>query len=108
MRCMILLLAALALVACGSSPENDPVLLALKGNPPNSIPARHLPKLRRGAVSCDIHNEGLMDQYMTCWWPSGKPTSSAILTYYGGGLWRPHPENIIAPGGKPISKRLPI
>lgn len=103
------LCAVLGLGACSSNPERDPVYLALKANPPTSIPAKHLPKLRRGIVSCDVFEEGAAQQYMTCWWPAGRSVPPvALLTYYGGGLRRPHPDNIIAPGGEPISDYLLI
>lgn len=103
------LCAALALTACGSSSDNDPIYLALKANPPTKIPAKHLPKLRRGIVSCDVYKEGTAGQYMTCWWPAGG-SNFATLTYYGAGqgLRRPHPKNIIAPGGKYITGFIPI
>jgi len=93
------------LVACGSAPENDTVYQALRANPPTEIPERHLEKLRQGRFSCDVREEGTARQYMTCWWPGSR---TAILTYYGGGLRRPSPDKIIAPGGKPISSRIPI
>ncbi|MGJ8627619.1 MAG: hypothetical protein ACSHXB_11735 [Sulfitobacter sp.] len=62
------LIALTALLSgCGAHNANDPAFLALKANPPTSIPAKHLPKLRRGIVSCDLFNEGKSSQYMTCW-----------------------------------------
>lgn len=74
--------AVAVLTACGPAPENDPIYQALRANPPTEIPAKHLPKLRRGGVSCDFFNEGRVDQYMTCWWPAGKPTQVAGLHFY--------------------------
>ncbi len=100
---------ALGLAACGPATENDLIFHALKANPPTRIPAKHLPRLRRGAVACDVYNEGQASQYMTCWWPASRSTPPvAYLSYYGGGFRRPHPDNIIAPGGKPISDYLEI
>ncbi len=107
LKYLILFLANSGLTACG--PKNDPRYLALKANPPTQIPAKHLPKLRRGIVSCDVYDEGKASQYMTCWWPAnGSVPPVAALTYYGGGLRRPHPDNIIAPGGEPITDFLPL
>jgi hypothetical protein len=100
--------AAAVLTACGTTPENDPIYQALRANQPTEIPAKHLPKLRGGRASCDVYNEGRADQYMTCWWPSGLPVQTASLSYYGAGLTRPRPENIIAPGGIPVSGRIPV
>ncbi|GGO53197.1 hypothetical protein SAMN05444398_10158 [Roseovarius pacificus] len=93
----------LALTACGPRPENDPIYQALLADPPTSIPARHMPKLRGRHVACDVYNEGRSDQYMTCWWPSGKPVSSVYLTYYGPSLLLPpHPSRISVPGGRGV------
>ena len=94
---------SLALTACGPAPENDPIYQALKANPPTEIPAKHLPKLRRGAVACDVYNEGKSNQYMTCWWPAGIPVSGVLYTYYGPSPLRPpHPSQITVPGGTTI------
>lgn len=91
MKRLISILAAFGLGACGTSPENDPIYLALKANPPTSIPDRHLPKLRQGIVSCDVFEEGTARQYMTCWWPAGKPTQAVGLHFYSrivrGGIY---------------------
>ena len=109
MRKIVYLLVAIGVSACGASSQNDPIYLALKTNPPTSISTRHLPKLRQGIVSCDVFEEGTARQYMTCWWPAGGSVPPvALLTYHGGGLRRPHPDNIIAPGGDPISGYLLI
>ncbi len=105
----VILIAALGLSACAQSVANDPVYLALKANPPTSIPARHLPKLRKDRFSCDVFNEGKASQYMTCWWPAGGSVPHvAKLTYYPSGLRKPSPERIGAPGGATISKYLQI
>ena len=58
-------LAALSVAGCGAPLESDPIYLSLKANPPTEIPQRHLPKLRRGIVSCDVVKEGTPRQYMT-------------------------------------------
>ena len=99
---------AALLSACGPNPQSDPIFLRLKENPPTTIPERHLVKIRQGRFSCDVHNEGRADQYMTCWWPSGKPPSSAMLTYYGPSISRPSPDKIMAPGGTPLTDRIPL
>jgi len=100
---------SLALAACGPAPENDPIYRALKANPPTEIPARHLAKLRRGIVSCDVYNENQASQYMTCWWTSGLPPQGAYLTYYGPATPSPSPTRITAPGGTRVfSGYLPI
>lgn len=100
---------AMGLVACGPSPENDPVYLSLKANPPKEIPARHLPKLRKNIPSCDVFNRGQAGEYMTCWLPlaSTKP-HVAILKYYGPGLIRPNPEMLYESGGDSLTTYLPI
>ncbi len=108
MKYAFLLLAALGLGACGISSGSDPVYAALRANPPTSIPSEHLSKLRQGRASCDVFNRGKSSQYMTCWWPGGKPTSAAYLSYYGGGLQRPNPNNLIAPGGKPVTEYIKL
>lgn len=81
----------LLLSACGASFQNDPAYVALKANPPTSISVKHLPRLRRGSASCDFFKEGQADEYMTCWFPSGKPTKIAQLYFYGriirGGIY---------------------
>lgn len=82
MKYALLLCAALALAACTTTVANDPVYAALRANPPKVIPAKHLPRLRKGIVSCDFFNEGSRSDYMTCWFPSGKPTKTAKLYYY--------------------------
>ncbi len=105
---IITITAALSLSACAQSVANDPVYLALKANPPTSIPARHLPKLRKGRFSCDVFNEGKASQYMTCWWPGGLPSSAAYLSYYSPGIPRPHPSKIMAPGGQPITEYMSL
>ncbi|MGH1454555.1 MAG: hypothetical protein ACRBBV_15425 [Paracoccaceae bacterium] len=98
---------ALGLAACGPAPENDPIYQALKANPPTEIPAKHLPKLRRGAFACDIYNEGQANQYMTCWWPADRSDPPvAVLTYYGPSLSSPRPEQITVPGGEPVTDFL--
>lgn len=105
MKQLCALIALLGLTACGSG-ENDPIYQALKANPPTEIPERHLPKLRRGIVSCDVFQEGTPKQYMTCWWPySGSDPHVAYYSYYGGGLRRPHPSNLSVPGGKSITEQ---
>ena len=103
-------MALLGLTGCGVDPEKDPVYQRLKANPPTEIPARHLPKLRRDIVSCDVHEEGTPRQYMTCWWPQSLSVPHmAILTYYGAGnLGRPHPRGVSVPGGEPITDYLQI
>ncbi|GGO53212.1 hypothetical protein SAMN05444398_10153 [Roseovarius pacificus] len=108
MKSLILLCAALALTACGPSGKNHPVYKELKANPPTSIPARHLPKLRRGVVSCDVYNEGRADQYMTCWWPSYSIPPVAYLSFYGGGLLPAHPSHIMSRGGEPVTDYMPF
>lgn len=100
--------ALLVLVSCGNRFENDPVYQALKANPPTEIPARHLPRLRRGSFSCDVFEEGTARQYLTCWWSNGLPPKSAYLSYYGGGVKRPHPSKINAPGGQLITEKIRI
>ncbi|MEP3826793.1 MAG: hypothetical protein ABJM47_01790 [Lentilitoribacter sp.] len=82
MKYVLLLIAAISLGACSTSAGNDPVYAALKANPPTAIPAKHLPRLRRGTVSCDFFNAGQQGEYMTCWFPSGKPTKTAQLYFY--------------------------
>ena len=104
-----LLCAFLGLSTCTAPVANDPIYAALKASPPKAIPAKHLPKLRNGRASCDVFNEGKASQYMTCWWPIGRSVPPvAILTYYGGGLQRPDPANIIASGGRPVTDYLKI
>ncbi len=88
------LVALSALTGCGPSPESDPIYQQLKANPPKEIPARHLPRLRRGIPACDVYNEGKANQYMTCWWSAGigNPTAAAMLSYYRPNPMRPpHP-----------------
>ena len=97
----------LALAACGPAPENDPIYQALKANPPTEIPAKHLPRLRRGAFACDVYNEGQANQYMTCWWPNGSGTV-AYLTYFRGGLNPPRPESITVPGGTALTGYIEV
>ncbi len=82
LKYMTLLLAALALASCGSGRENDPVYLALKANPPTSIPERDLAKLRAGKAACNLYEEGTANEYQTCWFPSGKPIQTAQLYFY--------------------------
>ncbi len=110
MKRVCALMALFGLVACGPSPENDPIYQQLKANPPTEIPARHLPKLRRGIVSCDVFEEGMPRQYMTCWWTSGWPPSGAYLTYYPPRIGRsPSPERVTVPGGTRVfSGYLPL
>lgn len=98
-----------ALTACGPSLSNDPIYAALKANPPTTIPAQFLPKLRQGRFACEVFNEGKGNQYMTCWWPSGKPVRSATLSYYGPTpISPPTPSKISVPGGAPITGFLPL
>mmetsp|Transcript_23863 Transcript_23863/g.43207 ORF Transcript_23863/g.43207 Transcript_23863/m.43207 type:complete len:113 (+) Transcript_23863:229-567(+) len=111
MRVLLGMLAALGLVACGSSSQNDPIYLALKANPPTSIPDQHLPRLRQGRFSCDVFNEGRADQYMTCWWPQDglRPVQTAAMTYFGPNpLSPPNPSKIITARGTPIVERIPV
>lgn len=99
----------MGLVACGPSPENDPVFLALKANPPTEIPARHLPKLRESRSSCDVFNEGQPSEYMTCWLPVGfTEPLVARLRYFGPGLIRPNREMLGESGGALIAGPLPV
>ncbi|MEP5082533.1 MAG: hypothetical protein ABJR46_13845 [Tateyamaria sp.] len=107
MRKAIGLCIVLGLAACGPALENDTVYLALKANPPTSIPAHHLKKLRGGRASCEVFEEGTARQYMTCWWPGGLPTSAAALSYYGPNRFTPpEPSRLFAPGGEPITEFL--
>lgn len=98
MKAFLGMLAALGLVACGSSSQNDPIYLALKANPPTSIPPADLAKLRAGKVACNIFNEGEANEYQTCWWPSGRPLGAAQLHFY-----RPAVRGGIVPGSRPIT-----
>jgi len=98
---------ALGMAACGPTLENDPVYQALKANPPTSIPAHHLKKLRGGRASCDVFEEGTARQYMTCWWPNGAGTF-AYLSYYGSSNFVTNPNKLIAPGGEGITPYLPV
>ena len=102
---------SLALAACGTAPENDPIYQALKANPPTEIPAKHLPRLRRGAFACDVYNEGQARQYMTCWWPQDgmKPVQTAYLSYFPPSILRPpNPSQIMVPGGKILVERIKV
>ena len=111
MKAFLGMLVSLGLVACGSSSQNDPIYLALKANPPTSIPDRHLPKLRQGRFSCDVFNEGRSDQYMTCWWPQDglKPVQTAYMTYFRPNpINPPRPSKIISPDGALISERISV
>ncbi len=103
-----LLAILLALAACTSRRENDPVYQQLKANPPTEIPARHLPKLRTGLASCDVYNEGdRARQYMTCWWPGGLPASGAYLAYYRPNPVRPPvPSMLTTSGGWGITEYI--
>lgn len=77
--------AALALASCGPSPNDDPIYQALLANPPTQVPAKFVPFLRKAVASpeaCEVFNEGLSNQYMTCWWSSGSPRSAASVKYY--------------------------
>jgi len=76
-------LSVVMLASCGPRLDLDPVYQSLLANQPPEIPEKHLQKLQRGLASCDVFKEGQSDQYMTCWWPSGRPA-------------------LIAPGGKPV------
>ncbi len=101
--------AVAVLTACGPAPENDPIYQALRANQPTEIPAKHLPKLRGGRASCDVYNEGRADQYMTCWWPGGLPSSAAYLAYYGPNpISPPKPSQITVPGGAGVTGFLPL
>lgn len=103
------LLAALALTGCGAAPEKDVIYQALRSSPPTEIPPTHLAKLRRGAVACDVYNQGRVDQYMTCWWPSGLPSSKAYLSYYRPNpVAPPNPAQISVPGGDAVTTYIPI
>ncbi|MEP1963249.1 hypothetical protein [Tateyamaria sp.] len=109
MRKTIGLCIAFGLAACGPTLENDPVYLALKANPPTSIPAHHLKKLRGGRASCEVFEEGTARQYMTCWWPQDglKPVQTAYLTYFpSNSISSPKPSNIIVPDGALIVERI--
>ncbi|GLS81323.1 hypothetical protein GCM10007893_21290 [Paracoccus marinus] len=94
------------LVTCGPAPENDPVYLALKANPPSSVPQRHIDKLRHSAVSCDVFNEGQSREYMTCWLAVNP--DYAQLSYFGPGLIKPPKDMLIEHGGTPLTGFLPI
>lgn len=95
--------------ACGPRPENNPVYLALKANPPKEIPARHLPKLRKNRPSCEVFNQGQPGAYMTCWLPValGVPPV-ASLSYYGPGTILLDPTMLVEAGGNSITGDLPI
>lgn len=98
------LMTAITLSACGTNSGIDPVYAALVANPPTSIPAKHLARLRKGKASCDVFNKGKPSQYMTCWWPSGIPVSAVALTYYGANpIAPPRPEKLITPGSRTIT-----
>jgi hypothetical protein len=98
MKTAVTLLAALTLTACGPSPKSDPIYLVLKKNPPTSISAADLVKLRAGRVACNIFNEDTKTEYQTCWFPLGKPTKAAQLYYY-----KPVIRGGIYPNNKPIT-----
>lgn len=100
-------LLAVLLAACSPSAENDPIYRALLENRPTEVPARHMARLRRGLASCDIFNQGKLTQYMTCWWPGGRPVSGAGLYYYPPNpLSPPHPSKLIVPGGPKVTTLL--
>lgn len=91
-------IALLMLAACGVSSEDDPIYLALKANPPTSIPPADLAKLRAGRIACNIFNDGEANEYQTCWWPAGKPLAVAQLHFY-----RPAIRGDIVPGSRQIT-----
>ena len=82
---------ALGLAACGFTPEQEAIYHSLKANPPTSIPAADLAKLKKGHVACHGYNEGTSSEYMTCWLPAGRPTAAAQLYFYhriiSGGIY---------------------
>jgi len=87
-------ICAIGLTACGTTVDNDPIYRSLLANPPVSIPAVDLAKLRKGLWSCNVFKEGQPDQYMTCWFPSGLPPSLGHFAYFGPGLVRPDPSRL--------------
>ena len=111
MKTVLAIFAALSVAACGSSSQNDPIYLALKANPPTSIPDWHLSKLQQGRFSCDVFNEGSSDQYMTCWWPQDglRPVQTAYMSYFGPNpISPPRPSKIVVPDGALIVERVAV
>lgn len=103
------LIAVISLAACGVAPENDPIYLSLKANPPKEIPERHLPKLRKHRSSCDVFNPDQPNQYMTCWTPVGFTNPPvANLQYYGPRIINPSMDMLGMGGGINVSDFLVI
>ncbi|WP_217996132.1 hypothetical protein, partial [Sulfitobacter donghicola] len=84
MKHPVLAVLAVALVGCGTAPQNDLIYQQLLANPPTEIPDRHLDRLRQGRFSCDVLNEGQSDQYMLCYRPQDglRPVQTAYLSYF--------------------------
>lgn len=81
--CMVaLVVSVLTVSACSTRGANDPAFLALKANPPRSIPARDLVYVRRGQTSCTTYNEGTREAYQLCWFAYGSSSGTAALYYY--------------------------
>ena len=82
MRAFFSLLFVFGLIACSTGSQNDPIFLALKANPPTKVSEKDLKKLRAQRVACNLFNEGTVNEYQTCWFPSGRPTRTIQLFYY--------------------------
>ena len=75
-----------ALSACGASVENDPIYKQLRANPPTEVPPEVLRQFKKTSQVCTMHNEGKLNQYMTCWYSSGRPARRARLSYIPANL----------------------
>ncbi len=104
------LIALYGLTACGHGSDNDPIYQQLKANPPTEIPARHVPKLKQGLKSCDVFNEGKLNQYLTCWSPNMGLVKyyATQLYYHPNPLHPPRPDMSFGGSGKPVSQKVPL
>lgn len=78
-KCAAVGLLTALISGCAGNDLRDPTFLALKANPPKTIPAQDLVKLRQGKTSCRTFSSRGSGPYQLCWFSSSQ---SAQLYFF--------------------------